>query len=247
MTTSEFWKSELLPSKKLHKFLSSMENHTPADEDEQGSSFALIETFVSTVEDLAVEKFGKKPNRIGLVFSVCMMFFLLGLIHATRRGLDLLDVFDRFATSYYLLFGVAMEGLLFTWFFGFTRMTTHIKKVTYGNAETPEGQDMFPTFLWRVAIPITMPVFSLLLFLNLFYGDVTAPYGDYEFWLLFIGWSMLAFLMILTPLVGFLEGRKKNGGDLPPLEDEVTRLYQLQNIGSPAAPLAETEMVTPGQ
>jgi len=215
------------------------------------SSFALIETFVSTVEDLFYEKMGRKPNRIGLVFLTCAIFFVVGLLHATSRGLDLLDIFDHFVTSYFLLFGVAMEGLLFTFYFGYTRMTTHVKLTTHGNSGTPEGQDVTPSFLWKFAIGITMPLFSFVLFFQLFYKDIVENYGTSESqpegfpqWMRTIGWLQLVTLMVITFGVGFVQGKAKPAGDLPPLQDDEGRLYTVQNVGSqvPLAGAGETEL-----
>lgn len=185
------------------------------------STFAWAETFVSYVQDFFASSGSKvKPSRSTIVGTVCVLFFLTGLFYCTRMGNELLDVVDHYVISYFLLFGVAVEAVMFTLDFGWRRLEVHVKASTLGNPATPGGQDVVPSWFWWAAIPATLPAMSLLLFAYMLYDDIRAPYGGYPDWVQAIGWFLLTVVVAVTPLGGIWQWRKHGAGSLAPLEQE---------------------------
>ncbi|CAK0846585.1 unnamed protein product [Prorocentrum cordatum] len=182
------------------------------------STFAWAETFVSYVEDrIASSKVSSKPKRCTVVGCVCAVFYLVGLLYCTRMGNELLDTVDHYAASYFLLFGVAAEAVMFTFDFRWERLVAHVKVSTMGNPRTPNGQDVVGSLFWRTVIPTTLPALSILLFAYTLRDDLSAAYGGYPNWMLGIGWFILASLILVTILVGLWHLRTQGAGGLPPL------------------------------
>jgi len=188
------------------------------------STFAWIETFICCVEEFLEPYLKRKPSRVKVVAGSCVLFFLLGLFYCTRVGLELLDVVDHYVASYYLLFGVAIEALLFTVDFGWRRLVAHVKLSTLGNSSTPNGQDVVPVALWKTVIPTTVPIMSAFLLVNLFVDDLRVAYGGYPDWMQTLGWSFLTFCVVLVPAGGISAWLRHGQGKLPPVEEDERRL-----------------------
>ncbi|CAE8623508.1 unnamed protein product [Polarella glacialis] len=204
------------------------------------STFCFAETFVCYVEDYLLVK-GSKPAKWKIVGCTCAVMYLMGLLFCTRMGIELLDTIDHYCITYYLLLAVALEAFMFTFDFGWRRLVVHVKLATLGNLRTPLGQDVVPSFFWRLAIHITMPVCSLFLFFYILSTDVVEPYGGYPVWMNGIGWSCLAALLAVTPL-GFARSLKSGtGSTLPPLEQDEAALAAAFGIKSTLPPLGQNE------
>jgi SNF family Na+-dependent transporter len=192
------------------------------------STFAWAETLVSYAEDFSAARLGRKPRRVVTVGGLCAVLFLLGLFYCTRVGIELLDVVDHFVASYLLLLGVAVEAFIFTVHFGWRRLAAHVKLATFGNPETPRGSDLFPAPFWRVVIPTTVPIFSLVLVGDLLRNDLTAAYGpagsSYPDWMQALGWTLLVICILIVPGGGLWHWLVDAGSSLPPVEEEEMRL-----------------------
>lgn len=205
------------------------------------STFAWVETFVSCVEDFIEPYVERKPSRVKVVACCCAMFFMLGLFYCTRVGMELLDVVDHYVASYYLLFGVAVEATLFTVDFGWRRLVAHVKLSTLGNPETPGGQDIVASMLWRTVVPTTVPLMSSLLLFNLFYADVKEAYGGYPDWMQGLGWTLLVICIVIAPAFGGLAWWRKREGDLPPVEEDERRLSEALSERANGGPACSCE------
>jgi len=209
------------------------------------STFAWVETFVCNVQEAIELCVERKPSRTWVLAGVCTSFFLLGLFYCTQVGMELLDVIDHYVSSYYLLFGVAVEAALFTLDFGWRRLVCHIKLATLGNRDTPNGQEVVPAWLWRSVIPTTVPVMSSLLFLNLLHADLAEVYGGYPAWMQRLGWSSLLLCIVTVPIGGLLAWYRDPRSGLPPLQEDEQRLAEaiIRKTKVPGEPSSEVKDV----
>ena len=176
------------------------------------SAFAWLETLVSYVDDFCDEMGWKKPATWKTT-GVCVLALMsLGLLFTTRNGSALLDVVDHFVGTIFLLVIVFLESIMFKYDFGWQRLQYALMKATYGNPGTPEGRKLFPKWLCRVDLNLTVPLICGLLAGYLFIDDVRVTYGDYPGGLLAVGWSLLGLLMITTVLTLW----KQDPSSLPP-------------------------------
>lgn len=161
------------------------------------STFAWAETWVSYIDD-TVRLFRKEGvKKIYLVGAVCVIMYLSALPYCTRMGFELLDVVDNFVGLEFLMFGVFLEAIIFTFFFGFERFETALK--------TACGKQLGPIerVFWRFTLHFTMPLIPGFLF---FYDTIKLIYeavADKKFyvceWMDVIGWVLLAICLLLIP------------------------------------------------
>lgn len=179
------------------------------------SAFAWLETVVSYVADFMDERGYKKRPTWQLTCSVVFVQFLVGLLFATRRGNDLLDVIDFYAGTLFLLFVCALEGLMLNIDFGWERLATSLKIATYGNEGTPKGRRIMPTWLCMLDFRLTVPAIPGFLLIYNFQKVIKDPYGGYESGILAFGWTCFALLIAVS--LGTMWKQGPSG--LPPLED----------------------------
>ena len=177
------------------------------------STFAWAETFVCYLDDFFLSV-GRPRPKWQLVAAASALLFLVGLPFCTRAGLVLLDVTDRYGVSYYLLGGCFLEVVMFHCDFGWERLAAHVKQATAGNRATPKGRRFWPPLFWKATLYVTAPGFTSLLFLQLWWQDLSAAYGGYPGGYQAYGWCLLMALMILTPLT--MVKLDTTPGTLPP-------------------------------
>ena len=135
------------------------------------------------------------------MLATCACFFLVGLPFCTRLGNELLDVVDHYAVSYFLLFGCFLEAVMFALDVGWQRIAAALRLATAGNPSTPNGRFLAPhPLFWRGCLYVTVPVFTLFLFVQLWVTDLQSPYQGYPDGLQAVGWTLLAILLVITPL-----------------------------------------------
>jgi len=166
------------------------------------STFAWAETWVSYIDDTA-RLFRKEGiKKIYLVGAVCVIMYLSALPYCTRMGFELLDVVDNFVGLEFLLFGVFLEAIIFTFFFGFERFEVALK--------TACGKELGPIekVFWRFALHFTMPLIpgflffydTITLIVNAFVKEGKAKWYVGVGWMDAIGWVLLAICLLLIPL-----------------------------------------------
>ena len=111
-----------------------------------------------------------------MVAFACSLLFVAGLPFCTRAGLELLDVTDRYGVSYYLLGGCFVEICMFHLDFGWDRLAAHVRQATLGNKATPNGRTFQPVWFWKLCLYVTVPAFTVVLFLQLWVQDLSKPY-----------------------------------------------------------------------
>ena len=115
--------------------------------------------------------------------------------------------------SYYLLGGCFLEICMFHLDFGWDRLAAHVRQATLGNKATPNGRTFQPVWFWKLCLYVTVPVFTLVLFVQLWVQDLSTPYGGYPAGYQTFGWTILMALMLLTPVTMFKVDRTP--GTLP--------------------------------
>mmetsp|Transcript_11669 Transcript_11669/g.23719 ORF Transcript_11669/g.23719 Transcript_11669/m.23719 type:complete len:598 (-) Transcript_11669:140-1933(-) len=179
------------------------------------SAYAWLETVVSYVADFMDERGFKKQPTWKLTCGVVLVQFLIGLLFATRRGNDLLDVIDFYAGTLFLLVVCALEGVMLNIDFGWERMATSLKIATYGNPGTPTGRRIMPTWLCMIDFRLTVPAITGFLGIYNFQKVIKDPYGGYESGILAFGWACFGLLIAIS--LGTMWKQGPSG--LPPLED----------------------------
>lgn len=166
------------------------------------STFAWAETFVCYIDDFFLSIRRPRPKWQIVAFA-CSLLFVAGLPFCTRGGLELLDVTDRYGVSYYLLGGCFLEICMFHLDFGWDRLAAHVRQATVGNKATPKGRTFWPAAFWKLCLYVTVPVFTVVLFVQLWVQDLSRPYGGYPAGYQTFGWILLMALMLITPITMF--------------------------------------------
>jgi NSS family neurotransmitter:Na+ symporter len=180
------------------------------------SAVAWTETVISIVEDLIDMKNYKKLPLWQLSLAVCSVSYVLGLVYATRKGNEILDVVDHYVGIVFLLVVCFIEALILNFEFGWRRLALSLKSATIGLNGLPEGRTIFPTYLCRFDFHIAVPAMTAGLALYTLINDLQEPYGGYPSSILIWGWTLLAICLCSV----FLTLWKQEKGELPPIEDD---------------------------
>jgi NSS family neurotransmitter:Na+ symporter len=180
------------------------------------SAVAWCETVVSIVEDLMDAKKFKKLAVWKTSLAICLVSYVLGLVYATRKGNEILDVVDHYVGIVFLLIVCFIEALILNFEFGWRRLALSLKSATIGLKGLPEGRTIFPTYLCRFDFHIAVPVMTAGLALRTFVKDIQDPYGGYPNSILIWGWVLLGICIGSV----FLTLWKQEEGLLPPIEED---------------------------
>jgi len=186
------------------------------------SAYAWLETLVSYVADFMEERGYQKRPTWQLTVSVVIVQFLIGLLYATRRGNELLDVVDFYAGTLFLLTVCCLEAIMLNLDYGWERLAIALKLATYGNEKTPQGRNVFPKWLCLVDFRFFVPAITGFLGIYNFQDVIRDPYGGYPSGILGFGWACFAILVAVSMLTIW----KREPTRLPPLEtlkDELAR------------------------
>uniref|UniRef100_A0A7S3EXJ0 Uncharacterized protein n=1 Tax=Haptolina ericina TaxID=156174 RepID=A0A7S3EXJ0_9EUKA len=116
-------------------------------------------------------------------------------------GNELLDTVDHYALSYFLLFGCFLESIMFAADYGWTRFEAAIRQATLANRSTPGGRYLFPhPQYWRFCLYVTVPGFTMFLFIQLWREDTSRRYSAYPGGLQAVGWTLISLLLAIAPL-----------------------------------------------
>merc|ERR1712194_349135 len=63
---------------------------------------------------------------------------------------------------------------------------------------TPDGRKFQPVWFWKLCLYVTVPVFTVVLFVQLWVQDLSKPYGGYPRGYQTFGWTILMALMLVT-------------------------------------------------
>ncbi|MBL7133980.1 MAG: sodium-dependent transporter [Phycisphaerae bacterium] len=152
------------------------------------SLFSLIEAAVAGLHDRFTWM-----SRNALTMGMCVLGFVVGLLFATRGGINWLGVFDRWCNDYGLAFVGLMECLAVGYFFRTARLREYINSVS----------EIHLGGWWELCIRLVTPlVLTALLGHQILTKELVGEGGDWR--------SIVAKIFFLGLLVGaFFLGRRK--------------------------------------
>jgi solute carrier family 6 dopamine transporter-like protein 3 len=135
-----------------------------------------------------------KRNRevfIAILFSV---YFVVGLPSCSQGGVYVVELLDRYAASYSILFAVLCESIAISWFYGLERFTHDIESML--------GMQVswWWKFCWRYCAPLFLTV---IIVSSLFsFEPLKSVYDDYQFpnWANILGLCISASSVACIPL-----------------------------------------------
>lgn len=205
------------------------------------SAYAWLETLVSYVDDFIAERGWSKRPKWQLTIGVVLVQFLVGLLFATRRGNDLLDVTDFYVGTLFLLVVCCLEALMIQFDFGWERLSLALRLATYGNKSTPSGRSVFPSYLCRLDFHVTVPLITGFLAIYNIQKVIKDPYGGYPSGILAVGWTFFGILIVtaLTTLWKCGEGTLKPIEELEDELEEEKRAFEVEATKTSANDMEE--------
>lgn len=94
-----------------------------------GTQFTLVTTVHTTIMDVFSKFFKVQRRRIILLLSICICCYILGLSCATRGGMYVLQLMDKYAPSYGLLTVGLAECITLSWLYGIDRFFKDIESM----------------------------------------------------------------------------------------------------------------------
>ncbi len=155
------------------------------------SAFSIVEAVVAGIKD----RFHKVDRRV-ISGVVCIAGFVFSLIYCTRSGLMWLDIVDNWMGKY----GLALVGLLecvaVAYFFNIEKLREFIN----------ERSEIKLAYWWDVFIKFVTPAVLIYLLAVQFSKDLMTTYEGYDqilkYSVTIMGWGYLAFLMVLSFVIG---------------------------------------------
>ncbi|XP_066099418.1 sodium-dependent dopamine transporter isoform X1 [Saccopteryx bilineata] len=123
---------------------------------------------------------------------IVLATFLLSLFCVTNGGIYVFTLLDHFAAGTSILFGVLIEAIGVSWFYGVRQFSDDIKQMT--------GQR--PSLYWRLCWKFVSPCFLLFVVVVSIVTFRPPHYGDYIFpeWANALGWAIAASSMSMVPI-----------------------------------------------
>uniref|UniRef100_A0A8C1KPL2 Transporter n=1 Tax=Cyprinus carpio TaxID=7962 RepID=A0A8C1KPL2_CYPCA len=133
-----------------------------------------------------------KRNRKLFTFAVAFGTFLIALLCITNGGIFVLTLLDRYAAGTSILFGVLIEAIGVSWFYGVDRFSEDIERM----------MGFKPGIYWRLCWKFVSPAFLLLAVIASIVTSGDLRYDDYIFprWSNMVGWSIALSSMLFVPI-----------------------------------------------
>lgn len=151
------------------------------------SAFSLLEAATTAIQD-------RYPTvkRSRVLFTLCLVGFLLGLLFVTNAGLYWLDIVDHWMNSYGLV-GVGLaETLILTFLLGTKKLRAELNAYTV----RPVG------LIWELSLWVITPIALTITIILSLRTEFTTPYEGYPGIALAIGgWGIWAMTIILALLL----------------------------------------------
>lgn len=179
------------------------------------SAYAWLETIVSYVSDFIDERGWKKRPKWQLTIVVALVQFLFGIMFATRRGSELVDIVDFYVATLFLLIVCCLESIMLNLDFGWERLRLALRVATIGNAGSPDGREVMPKWLCMIDFRLMVPAVTGFLAIYNLQKFIREPYGGYSPGILAIGWTFLGVLIAISLLTIW----KTEHGTLMPIEE----------------------------
>ncbi|XP_051883986.1 sodium-dependent noradrenaline transporter [Pristis pectinata] len=118
--------------------------------------------------------------------------FLVAIFCITNGGIYVLTLLDQFAAGTAILFGVLVEAIGVSWFYGVDRFSEDIKQMT----------GFKPGLYWRLCWKFVSPAFLLFVVIVSIVKFKPLTYDEYIFpnWANLVGWGIAVSSMSLVPI-----------------------------------------------
>uniref|UniRef100_A0A671W6C6 Transporter n=1 Tax=Sparus aurata TaxID=8175 RepID=A0A671W6C6_SPAAU len=126
-----------------------------------------------------------KRNRKLFTFATAFGTFLIALLCITNGGIYVLTLLDKYAAGTSILFGVLIEAIGVSWFYGVDRFSDDIQQM----------MGFRPGLYWRLCWKFVSPLFLTLTSSSLKYDEYVFPY-----WANFVGWGIAMSSMLFVPV-----------------------------------------------
>uniref|UniRef100_A0A3P8VBY7 Transporter n=1 Tax=Cynoglossus semilaevis TaxID=244447 RepID=A0A3P8VBY7_CYNSE len=133
-----------------------------------------------------------KRNRKLFTFATAFLTFLAALFCVTNGGIYVLTLLDKYAAGTSILFGVLVEAIGVSWFYGVDRFSEDIERM----------MGFKPGLYWRLCWKFVSPAFLLFVVIASTLTASRLKYDDYTFpyWSNILGWGLAMSSMLCVPL-----------------------------------------------
>uniref|UniRef100_A0A7N8XS99 Transporter n=1 Tax=Mastacembelus armatus TaxID=205130 RepID=A0A7N8XS99_9TELE len=132
-----------------------------------------------------------KRNRKLFTFITAFGTFLVALLCITNGGIYVLTLLDKYAAGTSILFGVLIEAIGVSWFYGVDRFSEDIQQM----------MGFKPGLYWRLCWKFVSPAFLLFVVIASTLTSSGLKYDDYTFpnWSNIVGWGVAMSSMLFVP------------------------------------------------
>ncbi|RVE74797.1 hypothetical protein OJAV_G00025580 [Oryzias javanicus] len=132
-----------------------------------------------------------KRNRKLFTFATAFGTFLFALLCVTNGGIYILTLLDKYAAGTSILFGVLIEAIGVSWFYGVDRFSEDIERM----------MGFKPGLYWRLCWKFVSPVFLLFVVIASTLTSTGLKYDEYVFpeWANHLGWAVAMSSMLFVP------------------------------------------------
>ncbi|XP_028812484.1 sodium-dependent noradrenaline transporter [Denticeps clupeoides] len=132
-----------------------------------------------------------KKNRKLFTFVTAFGTLLIALFSITNGGIYVLTLLDRYAAGTSILFGVLIEAIGVSWFYGVDRFSEDIERM----------MGFKPGLYWRLCWKFVSPAFLLFVVIASIVKSPPLNYDDYVFpqWSSLVGWGIAISSMLFVP------------------------------------------------
>ncbi|KAG5270066.1 hypothetical protein AALO_G00188280 [Alosa alosa] len=133
-----------------------------------------------------------KRNRKLFTFATAFGTFLIALLCITNGGIYVFTLLDKYAAGTSILFGVLIEAIGVSWFYGVDRFSEDIERM----------MGFKPGLYWRICWKFVSPAFLLFVVIASIVTSTGLKHDDYTFpwWSNVVGWSIAMSSMMFVPL-----------------------------------------------
>uniref|UniRef100_A0A8C5F0U1 Transporter n=1 Tax=Gouania willdenowi TaxID=441366 RepID=A0A8C5F0U1_GOUWI len=132
-----------------------------------------------------------KRNRKVFTFATAFGTFLFSLLCITNGGIYVLTLLDKYAAGTAILFGVLIEAIGVSWFYGVDRFSEDIERM----------MGFKPGLYWRLCWKFVSPAFLLFVVIASAVTSSGLKYDEYVFpnWSNYVGWGVAMSSMLFVP------------------------------------------------
>ncbi|KAJ8333760.1 hypothetical protein SKAU_G00410790 [Synaphobranchus kaupii] len=133
-----------------------------------------------------------KRNRKLFTFATAFGTFLVALVCITNGGIYVLTLLDTYAAGTSILFGVLVEAIGVSWFYGVDRFSEDIERM----------MGFKPGLYWRLCWKFVSPTFLLFVVITSVVTSTGLKYDEYIFpqWSNLVGWGIAMSSMLFVPV-----------------------------------------------